>query len=101
MDFNAFGSKPRGFQQIVDLSAAVHLPSPPAGATTALIVAETQDVRWRDDGVAPTATVGMLLQKGVEFQYQGDLSAIQFIQTTASAVLNVSFYSATGGILTP
>lgn len=100
MQFNAFGSTPKGFQNVTGLSAAKNL-TPPAGAAFAVINAETQGVRWRDDGVAPTATVGMLLNKDVELYYQGDLTKIQFIEVTPSASLNVSYYSATGGLLKP
>jgi hypothetical protein len=100
MQFNAFGSKPLGYQQITSLSAAEKL-TPPAGASLAVINPETQAVRWRDDGTAPTATVGMLIAVGDEFTYQGDLSAIQIIEVTASAKLNVSYYAATGGLLKP
>jgi len=55
-----------GYQQITDLSASVGLtlPTQPVSPTVALIVPLTQDVRWRDDGVAPTATVGMPLAAG-------------------------------------
>lgn len=100
MNFNAFGSSPRGFEQIADLSSSAAL-TPPAGTAFAVINAEAQNVRWRDDGQDPTAAVGMLLLKDTEFQYQGDLSSIRFIETEASATLNVSYYAATGGILTP
>ena len=88
-----------GYQQITDLSAAVGLTVPTrdqtglsAKASFALITPLTQTVRWRDDGVAPTASVGMPLAAGVTLQYDGDLSRIRFIQTTASAELNVSYY---------
>lgn len=81
-----------GYQQITSLSAAATL-TVPAGATIALIVAETQAVRWRDDGTAPTASVGMPLATGVSLSYDGDLRAIRFIQQTASATLNVSYYA--------
>lgn len=101
MNFNAFGSKPRGFEQVADLSASVGLTPPAAGASFAVINAEAQNVRWRDDGEDPTSTVGMLLLKDTEFTYQGDLSAIRFIETAAGASLNVSYYAATGGILQP
>ena len=100
MQFNAFGSKPLGFQQITSLSAAANL-TPPAGASFAVINPETQAVRWRDDGTAPTSSIGMLLAVGDEFTYQGDLTKIQFIEVTSSAVLNVSYYAATGGLLKP
>ena len=81
-----------GYQQITSLSASTAL-TVPTGATMALIVAETQAVRWRDDGVAPTATVGMPLSVGFSLSYDGDLKAIRFIQQTASAVLNISYYA--------
>lgn len=81
-----------GYQQITSLSASTALTVPP-GATMALIVAETQAVRWRDDGTAPTASVGMPLATGVSLSYDGDLRTIRFIQQTASATLNVSYYA--------
>jgi hypothetical protein len=59
----------------------------------ALIIAEGAPVRWRDDGVAPTASVGMPIAVGVPLQYDGDLSKIRFIQQSASGILNISYYS--------
>jgi hypothetical protein len=88
-----------GYQQITDLSSAVGLTVPtlaPDGSnqkpTFALIICETQGVRWRDDSTAPTASVGMPLAAGVPLQYDGDLNKIKFIQQTASAKLNISYY---------
>lgn len=88
-----------GYQQISDLSSAVGLIVPvrtPDGMTAkanfALIVAETQNVRWCDDGQTPTASFGMLLVAGTPLQYDGDLSKIKFIETTGSAKLNISYY---------
>lgn len=89
-----------GYQQITSLSAAGALTVPtvdPSGnkqqPTFALIIAETQAVRWRDDGTAPTASVGMPLAVGVPLQYDGDLTKIRFIEQTASAKLNISYYA--------
>jgi hypothetical protein len=89
-----------GYQQITSLSAATSLTVPSvdvnglsARPTIAIIIAETQAVRWRDDGVAPTATVGMPLAVGVTLQYDGDLTKIQFFEQAASAKLNVSYYA--------
>lgn len=59
----------------------------------ALIVAEVAAVRWRDDGTAPTASVGMPLAVGVPLQYDGDLNKIRFIQQSAGAIINVSYYN--------
>ena len=81
-----------GYQQITSLSAAANLTIP-LGATRALITPQTQNVRWRDDGTAPTASVGMPLSVGATLSYDGDLNRLQFIETTASAALNISYYA--------
>jgi len=87
---------PFGYQQITSLSSATALtipaPTNAVPATLALIQAETQDVRWRDDGTNPTASVGMVLAAGETLPYTGDLSKLKFIETTASAKLNISYY---------
>jgi len=85
-----------GYQQITDLSASVGLTIPTLNGqrpTLALIAPGVQAVRWRDDGVAPTATVGMPLAVGASLSYDGDLARIRFFETTASAVLNISYYA--------
>lgn len=81
-----------GYQQITGLSTAKAL-TVPVGATMALVAPDTQNVRWRDDGTNPTASVGMPLVVGTTLNYDGDLNRIRFIETTASAVLNVSYYA--------
>lgn len=81
-----------GYQQITSLSSSTAL-TVPAGATLALIVPETQNVRWRDDGTAPTASVGMLVPANSSMSYDGDLKAIRFIAATSGAILNVSYYA--------
>ncbi|NPT59089.1 hypothetical protein [Paraburkholderia elongata] len=82
---------PLGFQQITTLSTAQSL-TVPAGALLAVIQASTQAISWRDDGIAPTATVGMSIATGNELQYNGNLSAIQLIQVTSGAIANISYY---------
>jgi len=82
---------PLGYQQIVGLAVSTAL-TVPATAIYALIQTETKSVRFRDDGVAPTAAVGMPLLVGVQFFYEGSLAAIRFIETSASATLNISYY---------
>lgn len=88
-----------GYQQITSLTAAAGLTVPtvtPEGLNGkpvfALIISEGAPVRWRDDGVAPTATVGMPLAVGVPLQYDGDLNKIKFIQQSATAKINISYY---------
>ncbi len=86
---------PLGYQQITSLASAAKL-TVPQGATMAILEAETEAVRWRDDGTAPTASIGMLLETDTPYEYSGDLSAIQFIATTSGAVLDVSYYQLVG-----
>lgn len=81
-----------GYQQITSLSSAASL-TVPQGATLALIVPETQNVRWRDDGTNPTASVGMPIFVGASLSYDGDFNKIKFIEETASAKLNISYYA--------
>ena len=81
-----------GYQQITSLSSATGL-TVPRGATLALIVPETQNVRWRDDGTSPTASVGMPIFVGASLSYDGDFNKIKFIEETASAKLNISYYA--------
>ena len=80
-----------GYQQITDLSAATALTIP-TGATTAVIVAEAQAVRYRDDGTSPTASVGQPVAVGVSVTYTGPMSKVKFIEQTSGAKLNVLYY---------
>lgn len=88
-----------GYQQITSLSSATGLTVPTTDLnglscrpSIAMITPETQAVRWRDDA-APTTSVGMPLAAGVTLQYDGDISKIQFIEQTAGAKLNISYYA--------
>jgi hypothetical protein len=81
-----------GYQQITSLSASTAL-TVPSGATLAVVIPEAYAVRWRDDGTAPTGSVGMPLAIGTTLSYDGDLSRIRFIEQAASAKLNVSYYA--------
>lgn len=85
-----------GYQQITDLSASTALTIPSINGqkpTSATIICTAQAVRYRDDGTAPTATVGMPLPVNTVFHYDGNLANIRFIEQTAGAVLNVSYYA--------
>ena len=93
--------RPLGYQQILaaTLASATHLtpPTPPAGLLVGYMVIQcdvtSAGVRWRDDGTAPTSTVGMILNAGQELDYSGDATMIQFIASTGSPILNVSYYA--------
>ena len=97
-----------GFAKYTSTDTAFHLTDAPAAGVTlpatdpsaqgnrpqfALLQADAQNIRWRDDGTAPAAGTGMLLTAGdAPFPYDGNLSAIQFIATTSGAILSVSYY---------
>jgi len=86
-------TKAVGYQQLTSVPTTTAL-TVPAGTRMALIQAEAQNVRWRDDGTASTATVGMRLFAGETLRYDaGQIAALQFIQETGTAILNVSYYA--------
>jgi hypothetical protein len=93
---------PMQFLNATQLGSAVNLPSVPTTAPSALIAeicVETAGVRYRDDGVAPTASVGMPVVATSSapacFQYAGPLSAIQFIAISGgSPTMDVAYYYA-------
>lgn len=82
-----------GYEQVTTLTSAVGLASIPDGARYALIQAEAQAVRYRDDGTNPTSTVGMIIPSGGSVWYTGQaLQKLKFIEAAASAKLNVLYY---------
>lgn len=83
--------KPLGYVRITNLNTVKTL-TPPDGARVALIIPATQGVAYRDDGTNATAVEGMPLAVGDKFWYNGDLTAITFIELAASATLHVSYY---------
>lgn len=82
---------PLGYQQIVGAVASTTL-TVPTGSIYALICIENQDVRYRDDGVAPTAAIGMPIRTNQCLGYSGSLSAFRVIETTPTSTIDVSYY---------
>jgi hypothetical protein len=88
------GATPLGYQQIsaATLAASTGLTIP-AGATIALVQIDTAPVRWRDDGTAPTASIGMQIAAAGSLAFGGaSLFAVRFIAASGSPILNASFY---------
>lgn len=82
----------KGYQQLTGISSAVAV-TVPAGASMAICMAETQAVRWRDDGTSPTATVGMPLSVNDVLVYDAaGLGVLKFIEQTATAKVNIAYY---------
>jgi len=83
---------PRGYAQMTSLSKATSLTIP-ANSHAALIQAESQNIRLRDDGTSPTASVGLRIMAGDTLWYEGDLRKVELIEEAASAKANVLYYA--------
>jgi hypothetical protein len=85
-------SQPCGYEQIpCDAAQSLQVP---LNARWALLQAEAQTVRIRDDGADPTASVGFpLLVTGDALVYTGNLKGLRVIAATAGGILNVLFYA--------
>lgn len=82
----------------ITTAAATSLSSVVYGGTNAniiraLITAESSDIRYRFDGVAPTVSVGHILGAGgaVEFMGRDNITQVQFIATSGSATIMVTY----------
>ncbi len=91
---------PMGFEQItvsnVSIGFTATLAYPTGGNTAdmAQITLETNAARYRDDGIAPTATVGYPIATATPYVVCG-LQAIKqarFIRQSADGTLNVLYY---------
>lgn len=86
-----------GYAKITGLSTAKSLADfgfnagQIAAATSMEVSPETQSVRWRQD-TDPTASLGMPIAVGAFRDFQLPATNLKFIETTASAALNVTLY---------
>lgn len=84
---------PLSHVQITDLSSVTPLsPYVPEGARVAIIQAEVADVRWLDTVGNPSSSFGMVLYATADILYAGNLTDLKFIQRSAGAILNITFY---------
>lgn len=82
---------PTGFVPVASFSTSTGF-TPPTGSTVCFIQAEGNSVRFRTDGVAPTASVGQLFPTNVLMQLTAGLSTFRAIPTSGSATLDVDCY---------
>lgn len=87
-----------GYKQLTGLSSVKGLADVsggiPTGSHSVLLQAESQSIRWRDDGTDPTSSTGMVLAAGDSLLYDFPLTRIKFIESTPSAKLNITFWGA-------
>jgi hypothetical protein len=85
------GRTPVGTTQIVELDASTAQGlDVPSGATFALISIEGA-IRWRDDGVPPTASEGHWMVDE-RMLYGGSLAAVKLIAQSRRPVATISYY---------
>lgn len=77
----------------IGTGAAVALTTPPEGCNLALIICETNDIRYRMDGTDPTSTTGMPLSSGQNILMEGykDIKAFKAIAVSSTAYLSVQY----------
>lgn len=87
-----------GYAQATSLGSATSLAAIaggalPPGTEFAEVTVGAQAVRWRGDGTAPTAAVGMPMPvAATRFFTQQQLAGLAFIEQAAGAVLDITFY---------
>lgn len=88
-----------GYAQIALSNTAATPITPPAGTRLMLLKMDNDTAaRFRDDGVDPTATVGMpLFGSGESTSYDARVNTMSVIGTAPGAVLNVIFYGVPNG----
>jgi len=76
-------------------------PTLPSAAKGALITVETDQVRYREDGTAPTSSEGILLEAGDVLTYdswtnrenwRSVMKTVQFIRVSTDATLKIQYY---------
>lgn len=74
------------------LSSSTPLPNVPDGANYCIIDVEDQNVRWKGKGGTPTASDGGLMRSGSQYEYDGDLKAVNLIEVVGGAAITVTYY---------
>jgi len=82
------------YQQLTVSNTAVGLTYPTnRNVVLAVVVVEGNDIRFRDDGTSPTASVGTPVLAGLTIPLCGtSISSFKAIRVSGDAVLNVSYY---------
>ena len=88
-----------GFQQITAATLAASTPliiptHPSTGEkpNAAMMTSFTGNVRYRDDGSAPTAAIGLRLVAGVDpYLYMGNLETFRAIAEGGSPTLDITY----------
>lgn len=82
------------FEQLSSLSVARSLNVPSGRRVNyCMVQADGQNVRYRDDGTDPTASIGMILIAGdPPTKFTHAFSLLRFVEAASGAKLNVRYY---------
>jgi hypothetical protein len=93
---NSLKTKPKGYEQLTVSSTSVGLVSIPAGASRAIVMVESQPLRYREDGTAPTSLIGVLCVAATRFELESR-KAIEGFRAIRSggtdSVVSVLYYN--------
>jgi hypothetical protein len=84
------GRRVLGFRQITGLSSAKGCPL--ANGSAVMFRPMAQAIRYRLDGVAPTASIGMHVAVGECVWFVGDLTKLSFIEVTSGATIDLHVF---------
>lgn len=93
---NSLKTKALGYEQKTVSTTAVALTSIPAGASRAIVMVEAQPLRYREDGTAPTASVGVLCVATTRFELESRKAIEQFKAIRSGgtdSVISVNYYN--------
>lgn len=96
-------AKSLGFQQLdaTALASSVGFTLPVVNGVRpngAYLSSFTGNVRWRDDGTAPTASIGLRIVAGNDpWLFQGDMEKFRAILEGGSPTLNIQYVSLSPG----
>lgn len=84
---------PAGYEQQA-VSTVAAITSIPSVANKAFVQPDNGDIRWRDDGTAPTATVGNYLPQlsTLTIESVKSLANFQMVAVTGTVNVNINFY---------
>lgn len=82
---------PLGFDSFGPINTATGVTAPP-GTTLMIFIVIGGNARWRDDGVAPTASVGMPVLETLPYQFAGSFAQFKIIGESPGVTFSCSFY---------
>lgn len=93
---NSLKVNPVGYEQLAVGATSGQLISIPAKASRAIVMVEGQPLRYREDGTAPTGSVGVLCVAATRFELESRkaIQGFRAIRSGASdSAVSVLYYS--------